>query len=150
MRVMVCFTRQLSWEIAASTNITGDDLLQRIAKNVDPGAVIYHDDYRPYGILDGAYSHESVNHSAGGYARGDVHTNSIEGEYSVLRPWLSVFRGVSKEEFFLYRSQYQFLRRTRTMDRVARTMAFFGLERRNVTELLDGSPPVVEPFPRCK
>ncbi|MDG6921396.1 MAG: transposase [Nitrososphaerota archaeon] len=33
-------------------------------------------------------------------------------------------------------------------DRVARTVAFYGLERRNEAELLDGSPPVVEPFPR--
>jgi ISXO2 transposase-like protein len=61
-------------------------------KNVEPEALVYHDDSRPYGVLDGVFNHESVNHSAGEYARGDVHTDTIEGEFSVLRPWLSVFR----------------------------------------------------------
>jgi hypothetical protein len=53
--------------IAPSTNVTGEDVLRRVVKNVDPGASVYHDDYRPYGILDGVFSHESVNHSAGEY-----------------------------------------------------------------------------------
>lgn len=130
--------------IAPSTNVTGEDILRRVVKNVDPGASVYHDDYRPYGILDGVFSHESVNHSAGEYARGGVHTNTIEGEFSVLRPWLSVFRGVSKEKLFLYCSQYQFLRRTRAMDRAARAVSLFGLtEHRNEANLFDRVPPVV-------
>lgn len=135
--------------IVPSTNVTGEDLLRRIAKNVDPDAVIYHDDYRPYGILDGMYRHESVNHSAGEYARGEVHTNTIEGEFSVLRPWLSVYRGVSKESLFLYCSQYQFLRRTRAMeDRAARAVALFGLDHHDEADLFDRVPPVVDP-PAC-
>ena len=78
------------------------------------------------------------------YARGGVHTNTIEGEFSVLRPWLSVFRGVSKEKLFLYCSQYQFLRRTRAMDRAARAVSLFGLtEHRNEANLFDRVPPVV-------
>lgn len=133
--------------IVPSTNVTGEDLLRRVVKNVDPSAVVYHDDYRPYGILDGAYRHESVNHSAGEYARGDVHTNTIEGEFSVLRPWLSVFRGVSKEKLFLYCSQYQFLRRTRAMDRAARAVALFGLEHHHEANLFDRLPPVVDSSP---
>lgn len=132
--------------IVPSTNVTGEDLLRRVVKNVDPGAVVYHDDYRPYGILDGAYGHESVNHNAGEYARGGVHTNTIEGEFSVLRPWLSVFRGISKEKLFLYCSQYQFLRRTRSMDRAARAVAlFFGLGHHDEANLFNHLPPVVDP-----
>ena len=132
--------------IVPSTNVTGRDLLRRIAKSVDPDAVIYHDDYRSYGILDGVYRHESVNHGAGEYARGGVHTNTIEGEFSVLRPWISTFRGVSKEKLFLCCSQYQFLRRTRAMDRAARAVALFGLYHSDEPQLLDGLPPVVNPL----
>jgi hypothetical protein len=29
--------------------------------------------------------HEMVNHSAGEYVRGDVHTNTIEGYFSILK-----------------------------------------------------------------
>lgn len=62
--------------VVSSTNVTGENLLRRIVKNVEPGAVVYHDDYHPYEILDGVYSRESVSHSAGEYAREDVHISS--------------------------------------------------------------------------
>ncbi len=39
---------------------------------------IHRDDYRSYNILDGAFTHESVNHSFGKYAKeGDIHTDSV-------------------------------------------------------------------------
>ena len=31
------------------------------------------------------FEHDSVNHSAGGYVRGDVHTNSMESVWAVLK-----------------------------------------------------------------
>jgi len=83
--------------VAPSSGVTEREIVKRAVKNIGPDATIYHDDYCTYGILDGSFKHESVNHSAGEYVRGDVHTNTIEGEFSVLRPWLQTFRGISKE-----------------------------------------------------
>jgi len=113
--------------IAPSTDVTGEDILGRAVKNVEPEALVYHDDFRSYGVLDGIFNHQSVNHSAGEYARGDVHTNTIEGEFSILRPWLSVFRGVSKEKLFLYCAQFQLLRSIRAMDMTTRAVSLFGV-----------------------
>ncbi len=106
--------------IAPSSGVTGREVVNRAVKNIDPDATIYHDDYRSYGILDGSFRHESVNHSAGEYVRGDVHTNTIEGEFSVLRPWLDTYRGISKEHTYLCSAHYQLLRNTRNEDRVRR------------------------------
>ncbi len=88
--------------IAPSSGTTRREVVNRAVKNIDPDATIYHDDYRSYGIPDGSFRHESVNHSVGEYVRGDVHTNTIEGEFSVLRPWLDTCRGISKEHAYLY------------------------------------------------
>jgi len=39
-----------------------------------------------------------VNHSIGEYARdGGIHINTVEAEFSVFRPWIDTYRGVSKE-----------------------------------------------------
>jgi transposase-like protein len=113
--------------VSPSSGVTGRDVISRAVKNIDPGATIYHDDHRSYGILDGSFRHESVDHSAGEYARGDIHTNTIEGEFSVLRPWLQTFRGISKEHAYLYCAHYQLLRSNRSMERADRALSMFCL-----------------------
>ena len=107
--------------IAPSCHVHSEDIVKRDVKNIEDGATIYHDDYRPYGALDGLYRHESVNHSGGEYAReGGIHINTVEAEFSIFEPWLETYRGVSKENLYLYCAQYQFLRRTRDSDRAYR------------------------------
>lgn len=56
-----------------------------------------------------------------------MHTNTIEGEFSVLRPWLQTFRGISKEYAYLYSAHYQLLRSNRRMERVDRALSMFCL-----------------------
>jgi transposase-like protein len=58
------------------------------------------------------YKHDYVNHSIGGYARGDVHINNCENRASILRQWLSVHRGVSKDNLDTYLSLFQLQRNT--------------------------------------
>jgi transposase-like protein len=54
------------------------------------------------------YSHDYVNHSIGEYARGEVHINNS----SILRPWLSAHRGISKDNLDTYLSLFQLQRNT--------------------------------------
>ena len=57
-----------------------------IEKHADVADRVFTDDYRPYrGIADENTIHETVNHSAGEYVRGDVHTNTVEGVWSLLK-----------------------------------------------------------------
>jgi hypothetical protein len=60
-----------------------------------------------------AYVHEYVNHTKKEYTRGDVHENRAECLFSLLKPYLRVFRGVSKFNLSGYVGFFQFLRNVR-------------------------------------
>ena len=53
--------------------------------------------------------HEFVNHTQKEYARGDVHENRAECLFSLLKPYLRVFRGLSKTNLPGYVGFFQFL-----------------------------------------
>ena len=59
------------------------------------------------------YVHEYVNHTQKEYARGDVHENRAECLFSLLKPYLRVFRGLSKCNLPGYVGFLQFLRNFR-------------------------------------
>ena len=89
---------------------------------VKPGSLIYTDEYDIYARLESwGFSHKSVCHSAGEYARdedGDgfheVHVNTIEGFWSLLRSWLRPHRGISQEKLPLYLAFFEFVHNART------------------------------------
>ena len=56
---------------------------------------------------------EYVTHTQKEYARGDVHENRAECLFSLLKPYLRVFRGVSKFNLPGYVGFFQFLRNFR-------------------------------------
>jgi len=75
------------------------------------------DEYAIYGKLTGwGYEHKTVNHSKGEYARdedGDgfheVHVNTMEGFWSLLRAWLRPRRGISQDKLPLYLGFFEFV-----------------------------------------
>jgi transposase-like protein len=79
-------------------------------KCIEKGSLIYTDEYNIYSKLEEwGYAHKSVNHGKGEYARdedGDgfceVHCNTQEGIWSLLRSWLRPHRGVSQEKLPFY------------------------------------------------
>jgi hypothetical protein len=46
--------------------------------------------------------HKIVNHSQKEYANGNIHNNNCENRNSLLRPFLEIFRGVSKKNLSKY------------------------------------------------
>lgn len=92
-----------------------------ITKTVAAGSMIYSDEYDIYSHLEEwGYGHKSVNHSAGEYARdedGDgfheVHVNSMEGFWSLLRSWLRPHRGISQEKLPCYLGFFEFIHNVR-------------------------------------
>ncbi len=67
-----------------STSTEQDAIHSFIAKHVYPGATVFTDDHRSYIGLKG-YNHQSLNHSAGEYVRGQAHTNGIESFWALLK-----------------------------------------------------------------
>ncbi len=87
-----------------------------IKASVAVGTLVYTDEYDIYARLEEwGYEHKSVCHSRGEYARdedGDgfheVHVNTMEGFWSLLRSWLRPHRGVSQEKLPLYLGFFEF------------------------------------------
>ena len=76
------------------------------------GSRLYTDSASSYRALKG-YMHAFVNHTQKEYARGDVHENRAECLFSLLKPYLRVFRGISKLNLPGYLGFFQFLRNFR-------------------------------------
>jgi transposase-like protein len=89
--------------------------------SIQSGALVYTDEYAIYGQLcDWGYAHKTVCHATGEYARdedGDgfheVHVNTIEGFWSLLRSWLRPHRGISQEKLPLYLGFFEFVHNIR-------------------------------------
>ena len=61
-------------------------IMGHISAVVDPASVVYTDDARIYDRLPKAgWDHRTINHSAKVYVRGDVHTQTIEGFWSLVK-----------------------------------------------------------------
>ncbi len=92
-----------------------------IRATIAPGTVVYKDEYDIYARLpQWGYAHRTVCHAAGEFARdedGDgfceVHVNTIEGFWSLLRSWLRTHRGVSQEKLPLYLGFFEFVHNVR-------------------------------------
>ena len=54
-----------------------------VARKVETGATIYTDELASYKHLREKYTHKSVKHSAKQFAKGNIHTNSIESVWAV-------------------------------------------------------------------
>ena len=92
-----------------------------IKRSIAGGSAVYTDEYDIYGRLaEWGYGHETVCHAKGEYARDDdgdgfceVHVNTLEGFWSLLRSWLRPHRGISQEKLPLYLGFFQFVHNTR-------------------------------------
>ena len=88
-----------------------------IEKFIKKETLVFTDEYNIYDRLaEWVYLHKSVCHSDGEYARdedGDgfheVHVNTMEGFWSLLRSWLRPHRGISQEKLPLYLGFFEFV-----------------------------------------
>ena len=99
------------------SNVKQMTIAPLIKNTISPTTLIYTDEYNIYTRLsEWGYSHKTVNHGQGEYARdedGDgfyeVHVNTIEGFWSLLRSWLRPHRGISQHKLPLYLGFFEFI-----------------------------------------
>lgn len=101
-------------------SVTAASLQKVMRENIDPSARIYTDEWSGYRVWVGkefAGGHESVRHSTNEYARGDVHTNSIEGFFGMLRRGLDgIYHSVSRKHLHRYLGEFEFRHNYRGME----------------------------------
>ena len=77
------------------------ELQARVREHVEAGAAIFSDELKSYNGLESDYQHQVINHAVE-YANGNVHTNSMENFWSLLKRGLHGTY-ISVEPFHLFR-----------------------------------------------
>jgi transposase len=88
----------------------GSRLLAPIRTRVLPRTMIFTDEANHFrGLRSMGYEHRRVNHSQGVYVDGDVHTNTIEGFWSLTKNGIrGVYHNVSAKYLQQYLNEYAF------------------------------------------
>ena len=79
-------------------------------RHVLPKSTVYTDEYRTYDVLPAeGYRHRRIHHASRVYVRGNVHTNTIEGFWSLLKRGIGgVYHAVSDKYLQSYLNEYSF------------------------------------------
>ena len=85
-------------------------LHKEILDNVELGTTLHTDEHGGYTGIGGLlYKHETINHSAGEYVRGDVCTNGIESVWAVMKRGVhGVYHQVSEKHLGRYVNEFTF------------------------------------------
>jgi len=92
-------------------DVTAETLKGAIRQHIKPSARILTDEWSGYRGIGSEFQggHETVKHSAYEFVRGDVHTNSIEGFFGMLKRGLNgIYHSVSRKHLHRYLSEFEF------------------------------------------
>jgi len=112
-------------------SISAAELVPIVKANVAKETAMVTDEWGGYFSLgDHFASHESVSHKADEYVRGDVHTNTVEGYYSIFKRGMKgVYQHCSEKHLHRYVAEFDFRYNNRTAlgcedgERVQRALA---------------------------
>jgi transposase-like protein len=135
--------------------LTANRIGQVIAENADLTCRLITDEFNCYRPVGRAFEggHETVTHSHGEYVRPgtDVHTNTIEGVFSLIRRGvMGTFHSISRKHIPNYLNEFEFRWDTRKLDdgqRVARAIRRVEGKRLEYRESVDNPPylPAIAP-----
>ena len=96
-------------------NANAVSLHKFIKTHVELGSTLYTDEWSGYNKLDQWYNHQTICHSGGLYAEdrdgdgyAEVHCNTAEGEWSLLRHSLRSHRGICKDFLHYYLKSFEY------------------------------------------
>ncbi|MDZ4057532.1 MAG: IS1595 family transposase [Polynucleobacter sp.] len=110
-----------------------------LVRNVSRDTTLYTDESRLYTVTGREFAeHETVRHSAGEYARGTVHTNTIEGYFSVFKRGMrGVYQHCAEKHLHRYLVEFDFRYNRRSKlgidDVTRRDDALKGIEGKRLT-----------------
>jgi transposase len=99
-------------------DVTGPSITSLVKKHVAAGSTVYSDEYQSYALIgrlkddkgkDLKFKHDTVRHGQDEFVRGDVHTNSVEGFWSLIKNGIrGVYHQVSPGYLQMYLDEYSF------------------------------------------
>ncbi len=104
--------------VARTATERGNNQLLELAKEfILPESTVYTDEYAAYNNLDKAtkdgkplgYTHRRIHHASKIYVVGDIHTNTVEGFWSLIKRGIGgVYHAVSQEYLQTYLDEYTY------------------------------------------
>ena len=102
----------------ATLEVRSSTLLGMVREHVLPKSTVYTDELKTYGGIGAMrdkgnkpaqYNHRRINHSSKVYVVGDIHTNSVEGFWSLIKRGIGgVYHSVSQKYLQSYLDEYSF------------------------------------------
>lgn len=85
-------------------------LVPILRENIDRESRVMTDEAKQYHKLSGDFeSHDYVRHMAGEYGRGEIHTNTIEGFFSIFKRGMKgVYQHCGKKHLHRYMAEFDF------------------------------------------
>lgn len=113
--------------LSVAEDLNREHILELLKEHASDDCSLYTDDFPLYAELPG-YEHRKLNrYSRKEYARGDVHINTAEGVFSLLKSWLRMLRGVRKDKLWKFLKLFEFRFNFRSLNPFDRLSALFGL-----------------------
>jgi transposase-like protein len=90
--------------------VNANTLRPILVSQVDEGSFLMTDESAPSKMMGKEFgNHQSVNHAIGEYVRGEAHTNTIEGYFSILkRGIIGTYHHVSQQHLKRYLAEFDF------------------------------------------
>ncbi len=102
-------------------NTKGLTLSKEIVANVKVMSSVYTDEYHGYRKIRAIYDHKYIKHSAGEYVNGRIHTNTIEGFWSILkRGIVGIYHFTSTKHLQKYVDEFVFRYNSRNFSEASR------------------------------
>lgn len=91
-------------------NVRGDTLRAAIASNASPKSHFMTDEASAFTMIGWNFaSNQSVKHSAGEYVRGEAHTNTVKGFFSILKRGVyGTYQHISEAHLHRYLAEFDF------------------------------------------
>jgi transposase-like protein/ribosomal protein L37AE/L43A len=102
--------RQASVSASVVPNVQSKTLLPMIIEKTSPNAIIFTDEMPSYNRLERmGFNHRVINHNARQYVNGNIHTNTIDGFWSLVKGGIGgVYKHVSPDYLQEYVNEYSF------------------------------------------
>ena len=91
-------------------DLKAETLVPILKENIAKEATVYTDEAGQYSNLNQVFDdHDFVRHGAGEYGRGAVHTNTIEGYFSIFKRGMKgVYQHCAKKHLHRYTAEFEF------------------------------------------
>lgn len=99
-----------------------------IIRTVARGSRVYTDGFKGYRTLPRyGYRHAWVDHDAGEYVRGDVHTQTLDGYWGLLKNFLAAKGGVQRRYLYRFVGEHQWRYNFRNLSRKEQVRRIYSL-----------------------